>query len=132
MFKSLLALYTLVFLALLSSVVTFVLGSLEFIANTIGVSNTLHNLNQAEFKGMCDTILYFPCTVLCVLSQAIVGDSEYLVSTIETAYGSIRWRYTGTIKHSPQYTIVRIEPCPEFLTRLAALPLASDLRIRTM
>jgi len=112
-----LARIALVLLALVGACASFFFGSLELIGNAIRVADTL---DTAQFRAVYDTVLYFPLTIVAVLSHAVTGDCAYLVSTIETGYGSIRWRYTGSVKNFPQYETIRLEPCPRFLMRLAA------------
>jgi hypothetical protein len=117
MFKSVFALLALVSLALLSSAVNFVLTFFEVLGNLIGVFNTL---DDTQLRASSDTMLCFPfVSIPVILLNSCLGDTQYLVSVIETAYGSIKWRYTGTIKHFPQYAADRIEPCPVLLTRLS-------------
>ncbi len=112
-----LARIALVSLALVGATASFLFGSLELFGNAIRVADTL---DAAQFRAMRDTVFYFPFTVCAVLSHAVTGDCAYLVSTIETGYGSIRWRYTGSDIHSHRYEAIRLEPCPLLLMRLAA------------
>ena len=118
MFKSAFALTALVSLALLSSAVNFVLSFFEIWGNLIGIFNTL---DDAQMRASSDTLFCFPfVSIPVILVNGYLCDTQYLVSVIETAYGSIKWRYTGSIKHFPQYAADRIDACPAFLTRLSA------------
>jgi len=112
-----LARIALVSLALVGACASFLFGSLELFGNAIHVADTL---DAAQFRAVCDTVVCFPFTIVAVLSHAVTGDCAYLVSTIETGYGSIRWRYTGSVKNFPQYEAIRLEPCPLLLMRLVA------------
>jgi hypothetical protein len=114
--------FALVSLALVGAFASFLFGSLELFGNAIRVANTL---DAAQFRAMYDTVLYFPFTVIAVLSHLVSGDCAYIMSTIETGYGSIRWRYTGSVKHFPQYDAIRLEPCPAFLLRLRAAAISA-------
>ena len=117
MLKSAFALLALVSLALFASVVNFILGFFEIAGNLIGVFNTL---DDAQLRATSDSLFCFPfVSIPVILVNGCLCDTQYLVSVIETAYGSIRWRYTGSINHFPQYAADRIEPCPVFLTRLS-------------
>ncbi len=118
MFKSFMALSALVSLALLSSVVNFILSFFEIWGNLIGIFNTL---DDAQMRASSDSLFCFPfVSIPVILVNGCLCDTQYLVSVIETAYGSIKWRYTGSIKHFPQYAADRIDACPVLLTRLAA------------
>ena len=127
MLKSAFALLALVSLALFASVVNFVLGIFEIIGSLIGVIDTIE---AAQFRAVRDIVFCSPFTVIAVLSHLVSGDVAYLVSIIETGYGSIRWRYTGSVKHFPQYEVVRLEQCPGFLTRLAASASTATVNVR--
>lgn len=118
MFKSFVALSVLVSLALLSSAVNFVLSFFEIWGNLIGIFNTL---DDAQLRASSDSLFCFPfVSIPVILVNGCLCDTQYLVSVIETAYGSIKWRYTGSIKYFPQYAADRIDACPVLLTRLAA------------
>ena len=117
MIRRTLALLSLISLALVGACTSFFFGILELFGNAIHVADTL---DDAQFRAMMDTVLCFPFTIVAVLSHAVTGDCAYLVSTIETGYGSIRWRYMGSVIHSPRYEAIRLEPCPLLLMRLAA------------
>ena len=112
-----LARIALVSLALVGACASFLFGILELFGNAIHVADTLDN---AQFRAVMDTVLYFPFTVIAILAELFAGDCTYLVSVAETGYGSIRWRYVGSVKHFPQYEAIRLEPCPRLLMRLAA------------
>ena len=112
-----LARIALVSLALVGACASFLFGSLELFGNAIRVADTL---DVAQFRAVQDTVLYFPVTVIATLGHLFGGECAYLVSTAETGYGSIRWRYTGSVKNFPQYETIRLEPCPRLLVRLAA------------
>ena len=103
-------------LALLSSVVNAVFGLLEWIGYTVGISK----ITEAQAIAAKGTFFAFPFSFVSTIVSLFRRDVANLVQTIETAYGSIRWRCTGTVKHFPQYAADRIEPCPALLTRVAA------------
>ena len=80
---------------------------------------------EEEIRGIRMTIFSAPLTVAVLVASFLHHDPMYLLSIIETAYGSIRWRYAGMLCHFPQYQEYRVAACPEILTRLCAAAAAA-------
>ena len=110
----------------MSFITIIALTALAFVSALISPVTALIQLlttapNEYELRGIRATILATPFTAVAVLIAGLVShDAKYLLSVIETAYGSIRWRYVGTIHHFPQFREYRVAPCPDFLTLLCA------------